>query len=146
MALAPAILPAQRAPTSGFRAFAVEAAGGAVGSAVGLGLVIAAVRDCDSEDVVRCALLPAAGALLAGTALSATGAVLAGRANHTEPSVPGAIVGAVAGAFAGVGVDHLLREELNAHHSRVATVLSIAVVQGVVTSLGSRVVSEVRRR
>jgi hypothetical protein len=136
---------AQRAPTTGFRAFAVEAAGATVGSAVGLGVVIAAVRDCDSDDTVRCALLPAAGALLAGTALSATGAIVSGRMNDTEPSVPGAILGAIAGAFAGIGVDHLLREELNTHHSRVTTVVTIALTQGITTALGSRAFAAARR-
>jgi hypothetical protein len=146
MLAAPALTSAQRAEMTGFHAFTVEAAGGAVGSAIGLGVVIAAVGDCDTDDTVRCALLPAAAALLAGTALSATGAIVTGRANDTEPSVPGAILGAIAGAFAGIGVDHLLREELNAHHNRGATVLTIALTQGITTALGSRAFAAARQR
>ena len=142
----PALTSAQRTATTGLRAFGIEAAGGVLGSALGLAVVIAAVRDCDSDDTVRCALLPAAGALVAGTALSATGAIVIGRANDTAPSAPGAILGAIAGAFAGIGVDHLLREELNAHHNRVATVLTIALTQGIATALGSRAFAAVRRR
>lgn len=145
--LAPGLASGQRDANTGLRAFAIEAAGGVVGSAVGIGVVLVVLPECrDNEDTVRCALLPAAAALAAATAMSATGAVLAGRAFDTHPSVPGAILGAIGGAFAGIGVDHLLREELNVHHNRVATVMTLAIMQGLLTAATSRLFVEARRR
>lgn len=139
--LAPA-LHAQDTRT-GAAAFLVEAAGGTAGSLAGFGVGYALADRCDSEDLV-CNLENAGTALLAGTVLAALGTYVAGRLGDTEPSALGAGLGAVAGAAAGIGVWHLLTEELNVVTSDAGAVASYVVTQGIVTALGSRLVRALR--
>jgi hypothetical protein len=132
------------APATGGKAFAVEALGGVVGSTVGFGIIaLARQDDCDVEDTV-CLLESAGLAIALGTATSAVGTVLAGRSFETEPSVLGASIGALAGIAAGLGVSHLLTDELNVTNSDVAAVLGYTITQGVVTAIGSRIVRGLR--
>jgi hypothetical protein len=135
----------QSTRTEGMKAFAIEAAGGILGSAAGFGIVMLSVSECEQDDdIVACAIGPAAAALAASTALSSVGTVLAGRANRTSPSVPGAIVGALIGAVAAVGTDHLVREEMNINTSRAGTLVVVAVTQGLLTAATSRLFASLR--
>jgi hypothetical protein len=124
------------------KAFVIDAAGGVIGAGLGYGIVRALHSECTSDgDLVSCTIGPAAGALLASTALSATGTILVGRAAGTNPSAAGAIAGAIVGAVAAVGVDHLVREEFGIRTSRLGTGVTVAVTQGLITAIGSRLLS-----
>jgi hypothetical protein len=115
------------------RAFAIEAAGGILGSAAGFGLAAAVVGmdDCDVEDL-ECLLRDLASALASATAGAGVGSNIAGRLAGTRPSGLGAALGAIAGVAAGLGVVHLLSEELNVVRSDVGLIASFAVTQGLV--------------
>jgi len=143
--VAPADTHAQRSTPSGASAFAIEAAGGTVGSIVGvtLGIAIAQIDDCDSEDLA-CLLAGLSVGGAGGVVGAALGTVLAGRQFNTRPSTAGAIVGSLAGLAAGVGVVHLLTEEANMRLERVGSVLVFSVTQGLVTAIGSRIGASIR--
>ena len=138
MGFAAAAAPGQARGSKG-RSFAIEAAGGTLGSLLGFGAVYVAGNECEGEDLV-CNLRSAFTAVVLGTVGSATGAYLAGRAFDTEPSALGATLGAVAGAAGAIGVVHLLTEELNAINGRGVELASYVVTQGLITALGSRIV------
>lgn len=140
-------LEAQRDPRSGASAFTVEALGGTVGSLAGVGaglLLTRAVNECESEDLV-CNLRRAATTGVASVVGATVGTYVAGRAANTEPSVVGSLLGAVAGAAAGVGVVHLLTEETNVARNNATLVVAFSLTQGVVTAIGSRLVSAATR-
>ena len=141
----PANAHAQRATPSGATAFAIEAAGGTVGSIVGvtLGIAIARIDDCDNEDLA-CLLSGLSIGGVGGVVGATLGTVLVGRQFNTRPSTAGAIVGSLAGAAAGIGVVHLLTEEANMRLERVGSLLVFSVTQGVVTALGSRIGASIR--
>jgi hypothetical protein len=120
----------------GTQAFLIESAGGVSGSLLGFGLVYLAASDCGED--LSCTLQQAFGAVALGTVASAGGAYLAGRLAETQPSGVGALLGAVAGAAGGIGLWHLITEELNLVVSDEAAVLSYTITQGMVTALGSR--------
>lgn len=139
-------VPAQQ-PRRGVAAFTVEALGGTAGSlaGVGLGLVIARANDrCGSEDLA-CDLRQAATTGAASVVGATAGTYLVGRAANTEPSFAGSLIGAVAGAAAGVGVIHLLTEETQLARNNATLVVAYSVTQGIVAALGSRIVAAVRR-
>jgi hypothetical protein len=120
----------------------MEVAGGVIGAGLGFGLVSALQSECSRDgDLVSCTIGPAAGALLASTVLATMGTILVGRAAHTKPSVGGAVAGALVGALAAVGVDHLVREELRVRTNRFGTAVTVAVTQGLFTGIGSRLFS-----
>ncbi|MGD8278806.1 MAG: hypothetical protein PVH00_12295 [Gemmatimonadota bacterium] len=126
-------------------AFAIEAAGGAIGSAVGfgLGVLMANADTCDNEDL-RCILEDVAVALGGGTIGAGLGAWAAGKLASTRPSGIGAALGSLAGAVAGLGVVHVLTEELDADLSDAAQLTSFVITQGMVTALGSRLIAALR--
>jgi hypothetical protein len=130
---------AQRVETGRLVAFPVEAAGGILGSVIGAGVgVLILHKSCDSEDVV-CDLTRAGAAIGLATVGSAAGAIVAGRAANTNPSTPGAILGSLVGAVAGIGIVHLMTEELSiALGNTAASIAAFSITQGIVTALGSR--------
>jgi hypothetical protein len=136
-------LPQRTAPAAvtGASAFAAEALGGAAGSAVGvvLGLSIARPDDCPVEDDVVCPLQRLSVAGLMGVAGATIGTVVAGRAANTNPSLVGAFLGAVAGAAAGIGLDHLITEEMGQSLGDVGAIALFSVTQGVLAAAGSRI-------
>jgi hypothetical protein len=136
----------QAPPPTAQVAYGVEAAGGVTGSALGFGTVLLLAESNACGDDLSCVLGHVALALTAASVGSAVGAYAAGRTYDTRPSGPGAVAGALAGAVVGVGVDHLLRDELNVGMGKVATVAVFALTQGVVTALGSRVAAALRDR
>lgn len=139
-----------QAPTNaglrGTAAFGVEAAGGIAGSAIGFGTVVLLAADDACQEDLRCILGNAALALTAATVGAAVGTYAAGTAFDTRPSGAGAIIGALIGAAAGVGADHLLREEAGLDLGEGVTVAAFAVTQGVLTALASRAGAALRRR
>jgi hypothetical protein len=123
---------------SGGSAFLIEAAGGIAGSLAGFALVYSTADDCDSEDLA-CNLGNAAGAIATSTAAAAAGVYLAGRFAKTDPSGAGAAIGAVVGAAAGLGMSHLVTEELNLVDSDAGAIITFSITQGLVSALGSRI-------
>jgi hypothetical protein len=136
----PGVLVTQGDTRSTAQAFAIEAAGGMVGSAVGFGSVLLLKGDdCDTEDL-GCYIETASVALVASTITSAAGTYIAGRAFDTRPSGAGAMIGALAGAAAGLGTWHLFTEELDFVNKTEAAALIYAITQGLTSALGSRIV------
>jgi hypothetical protein len=135
------------AAVSGTRAFAAEALGGTLGSAVGIGLGLAVARpdDCPSDDDVVCTLrrLGVTGAI--GVIGATVGTVVAGRVADTDPSLVGAFLGAAAGAAAGIGLEHLITEEMGQPLGNVGAVLLFSVTQGILAAAGSRLGARVSR-
>jgi hypothetical protein len=129
---------------SGGAAFGIEAAGGTLGSGVGvgLGLLISDPADCDAEDVA-CILEGLGVTGLVAAAAAPVGSVLLGRANDTEPSLLGAAIGSVAGIAVGLGVIKLL-DEGGATLNGLGAGVVFTVSHGVVTALGSRLVAALR--
>src|SRR5215211_7434443 len=138
---------AQRATRSGVRAFVMEAAGGTVGSLAGvtLGLAVARIDNCDSEDLA-CILSGLSVGGLGGVVGATLGTVVAGRRFDTRPSTAGAIVGSLVGVAAGLGVVHLITEEASTRLGRVGGVLVFSTTQGLLTGLGSRIGASIRDR
>ena len=127
------------------RAWLLETLGGTVGSAAGFGLtaLLADPDACDREDL-ECLLRDAA-VVLGGSAVgSGLGTWGAGRLASTRPSGLGAALGSIAGVAAGLGVGHLLTEELDVASSDGARLIAFAVTHGFVTALGSRIVAALR--
>jgi len=136
---------AQRGPVRGVAAFGIEAAGGVLGSAAGLGLgfLITNPGDCPSDDL-GCTLQKVGAALAISAGGSGLGTVVLGRASHTQPSALGAFVGAAVGIAAGVGVVHLISEELDLSREDAVLWVGYTLTQGVVSALGSRLVRALR--
>jgi hypothetical protein len=123
---------------SGGGSFLIEAAGGIVGSLAGFGLVYSTVDECDSEDLV-CNFGHAGAAVGVATAGATGGVYLAGRLGGTNPSMVGAALGALAGAAAGLGMAHVVTEELNLVNSDAGAIITYGITQGIVAALGSRI-------
>jgi uncharacterized membrane protein YeaQ/YmgE (transglycosylase-associated protein family) len=134
------------AAVGGSRAFGAEAVGGAIGSALGitLGLAVAKPGDCPSADDVACTLQRLGITAVIGVVGATVGSNVAGRLRGTNPSLLGAFVGAAAGAVAGVGLEHLITEELNQQLGNVGTVLLFSVTQGILAAAGSRLLNAAR--
>ena len=147
--LAPALAAAQPRPASNLPApaehrFAVEAAGGVVGSLAGVGLAVAAgaARRCGVDDL-GCVIRDVALIGAVSTAGSAAGAYGVWRWRRTEPSGLGATLGAVVGVAAGVGAMQLV-EEAGIRPNNVVRTVIYSTAQGLVTALGSRLLSRGR--
>jgi hypothetical protein len=111
-----------------------------VGSAAGIGLALAVARpdECGSDDL-SCTLEKIGIALVVSAGGAAVGDVLTGRMAETRPSTAGAVVGSLAGIVAGVGVVHLLSEELDVTRNDAALFVSYSLTQGIITAIGSRI-------
>ena len=128
----------------GPRAFAIEAAGGAVGGAIGFSLGAWATKSCDVEDT-RCLLKGLAGTLVASVAASTAGTEIAGRAADTGPSVLGAFLGSAVGMGAALGLQHLISEEAGIRTGFMGTLILVAVTEGAFAAAGSRLLSKAGR-
>jgi hypothetical protein len=124
---------------------AIEALGGTVGSLAGFGagVLVAGLDECDNESLL-CILEDVAIAVGGSTVGSGFGAWGAGRLGSTQPSGLGAALGSLAGAAAGLGLVHLLSEDLDLNPGDGALLLSYAVTQGVLAALGSRLIAAIR--
>ena len=134
-----------RPARAGGAAFAIEAAGGTVGSVAGfgLGVLITNPENCSSDDLA-CTLEKVGAALAISAGGAALGTIWVGRAANTRPSALGAFVGGALGIVAGVGVVHLISEELDLSRENVVLWVGYTVTQGLVTALGSRLVRALR--
>jgi hypothetical protein len=132
--------PAASRPLS-LRAFGIEALGGSAGSALGFGAVRLLADEASCGDNLSCSLSTAGSAVLLATVASAGGSYAAGRLGGTSPNGAGSALGAVAGAAAMVGVDHVLS---NVDVRDTSRYIAYAVSQGLLTALGSRIGALVR--
>jgi hypothetical protein len=136
---------AQPAPGRTFgSAYAIEATGGVLGSAFGIGVGVAVVRpdECDAENL-ECILRGVGAVGLVGALTAPLGSYAAGRAFDTQPSPWGAFLGSVAGLAAGVGVIKLV-DEAGGRVEGAGAVIAVSLTHGVVTALGSRLVAGLR--
>jgi hypothetical protein len=144
-AVSPSAALAQRSDVSGGRAYAVEAAGGTIGSVAGavVGLAISRPDRCGVDDLA--CTIQGLGAAGIGSVIGATaGTVIAGRRIGSRPSGFGAFAGSVAGAVAGVALVHAMTEEANLKLEQPATVIVYSVTQGLLAAIGSRLVASLR--
>jgi hypothetical protein len=115
-----------------------------VGSAIGIAIGLAVTRpaDCPSDDDVVCVLRRLGVAGIIGVAGAVMGTAVAGRWAGTDPSVGGAILGGTVGTAAGIGLEHLLSEELNRSVGQTGVVLLFSLTQGILAAAGSRLVGQ----
>ena len=134
------------AAARGARAFASEALGGTVGSALGIaiGLAVARPNDCPSDDDVVCPLQKLGITAIIGVTGATIGTVAAGRWAGAKPSVAGAFLGAAAGAAAGIGLEHLITEEMGRSLGNAGTIVLFSVTQGIVAAAGSLIGARLR--
>jgi hypothetical protein len=129
---------------SGAEAWAIETAGGSVGSLAGFGVgALMARGDCEAEDL-ECYLDAVGRVLLTASAGATLGAWALGKAADTEPSLIGAAVGSLAGALAGAGVIKLIDEASDGGGGDGGAVIGFSIAQGAVTALGSRIGAALR--
>lgn len=128
-----AVSPAARSPAA---ALGIEALGGTGGSAIGFHMVRLLSDRIACGENLSCTLGNAATALLLGSVGAAAVSYASGRIAGTEPSGAGAVIGAVVGAAAVVGVDHVLS---NINTSDRHRYVAFAVTQGLLTAIGSRI-------
>ena len=121
---------------SGGEAWAIEAAGGVLGSAAGFGVGLALVDDDCGDDLI-CIFTDVAAVLAMASGGSALGAWGLGRAADTDPSLGGAIVGSLAGAVASLGTLKLVDEIAPEADDRATAVITVSLTQGAITALGS---------
>jgi hypothetical protein len=148
--VAPRVAHSQRATpaaVTGGRAFAAEAVGGAVGAALGIavGLAIAKPNECAADDDVVCTLQRLSITGVVGVAGATIGTAVAGRLAGTRPSLAGALLGAVTGLAVGIGLEHLITEELNQSLGDAGAVVLFSVTQGILAAAGSRFVAQMSR-
>ena len=134
----------ERTPRTPAGAWAIEAAGGTLGSAVGFGVgALMAGGDCEAEDL-ECYLDAVGRVLLTASAGSTLGTWTLGKATGTEPSLVGAALGSLAGAIAGAGAIKLLDEIDPSADEGGGAVIAFSVAQGVVTAGASRLAAVLR--
>lgn len=120
----------------GSGAFLLEALSGSLGSLAGIGTVILA-SDCGFDDL-GCEILTAGAAGALGVVGATVATSIAARYTGSRRSMGGALLGAVVGTGAGLGV-HWLVNQNSDRNIGDAVVLPIFVIsQGVVAALGSR--------
>jgi hypothetical protein len=146
----PTSLLAQRTTPSavtGASGFATEALGGVIGSGLGLalGLALTNREPCPGEDDVVCPLQRLSVIGVIGIAGAAIGTTLAGNWARTNPSLVGALLGAVAGAAVGIGLEHLITEEMGHSLGDAGAVVLFSVTQGILAAAGSRVGASLHR-
>jgi hypothetical protein len=128
------------AATAQGASFAAAAVGGVLGSAVGLTVGILATQpdSCPADDDIVCPFRKLAVTGVLGVAGAAVGVGLAERRAGGGASPVGAVLGAVAGTVAGIGIVHLLTQELDTGGGRTLAIATMAVSQGVLAAAGSR--------
>jgi hypothetical protein len=132
------------AQRSGGSAWAIEAAGGTLGSAAGFGLGLAIFDDDDCGDDLGCIFSDVAGVLVSASTGATLGTWALGRAADTGPSLGGAVLGSLVGAVAGLGAIKLLDEADPDLDEGAVAVIGFGVSQGAITALGSRIGAALR--
>jgi hypothetical protein len=126
--------------------FGLQALGGSLGSLAGVAVGLAVTDDCTGEDDVVCALetLSITGAL--GVMGATAGVAIAGRSANQRPSIVGGLLGAAAGTAIGVGLHHLITEEMNKELNDAGTFALFTISQGTFAAAGARLGAMLRSR
>lgn len=138
---------AQSVEQSDTRKLVIESAGGTLGSLAGTAIGLAAFRvdKCPTDDDVVCVLERLSLTGVTSVVGATAGVVLIGRSRETDPSMPGALIGSIAGAAAGVGLLTLTERQRTGTGGRVVGVLLYGVTQGLISAAGSRIGDRLRR-
>jgi hypothetical protein len=128
-----------QSPGSRYGNAALQVLGGTLGSVVGVAIGLAATDDCTGEDDVVCALqsLSITGAL--GAVGATAGVTVAGRPAVERPSVLGSFLGAAVGTVAGIGLHHLITEEMDQRLNKAGSFALFTISQGTFAALGGRI-------
>jgi hypothetical protein len=142
----PGISTTAETAASHYGSFGLQAVSGTLGSLAGLGIGLALTNDCTGEDDVVCALetLSIAGAL--GVVGATAGVAVAGRTANQRPSIVGGLLGAAAGTVIGVGLHHLITEEMNQRLNDAGTLALFTISQGSLAAAGARLGATLRAR
>jgi hypothetical protein len=117
---------------------ALKMLGASLGSAAGIGVVLAA-SNCGSDDL-GCGILSTGGAGVLGIVGAALGATLVASHTGAPRSVGGAIAGGLVGTGVGLGVHYLLDRNSDRNLGDPVTIPIFAISQGVFAALGSRLI------
>jgi hypothetical protein len=113
----------------------LEALGGSVGSAVGIGLVL--LSECGVDDLA-CEILTVGVAGVAGVTGATLGTALVARQTGARHSTMGAVAGAVLGTGVGLGVHYLLNRNSDRNLGDMIVVPIFAISQGLFAAIGGR--------
>jgi hypothetical protein len=116
--------------------FALEALGGSVGSAAGIGAVLL-LSDCGADDLA-CDIISVSVAGAAGVLGATIGTALVARQTHAKHSVAGATLGAILGTAVGLGVHYLLNSNSDRNLGDAIVVPIFAISQGFLAAIGGR--------
>jgi hypothetical protein len=130
--------------TSEYGSFALQAVGGTLGSIAGVALGLAVTDDCTGDDDIVCAFKSASVTGALGAIGATAGVAIAGRSARQKPSIVGAFLGAAVGTVAGIGIHHLLKEEMNQNVGETGAFVIFTISQGVFAAAGARVISVLR--
>jgi hypothetical protein len=133
--LGPAALSA-RSQQSARSSVVLEALGGSVGSAAGIGLVFL-VSECGVDDLA-CEIVTVGVGGVAGVVGATLGTALVARQTGARHSVAGAVAGAILGTGVGLGVHYLLNRNSDRNLGDMVVVPIFAISQGVFAAVGGR--------
>jgi hypothetical protein len=114
----------------------LEALGGSVGSAAGMGAVLLA-SDCGVDDLA-CGIISVITAGAAGALGATLGATLVAHRTGGEHSAAGAAVGAILGTGVGLGVHYVLNRNSDRNLGDAIVLPIFAISQGLFAAIGGR--------
>jgi hypothetical protein len=114
----------------------LEALGGSLGSAAGIGVVVL-VSDCGVDDLA-CDIVRAGAAGAAGVVGATLGTALLARQTGARHSVAGAALGAILGTAVGLGVHYLVNSNSDRNLDDGIVLPIFAISQGVFAAIGGR--------
>jgi hypothetical protein len=129
-----------------YGSFVLQALGGTIGSAAGLAVGLATINECDGDDDLACGLEKASVTGALGVIGATTAVVFVGRAAAERPSIVGSLLGGVAGSAVGVGLHHLITEEMSQNLPDAGTFALFTITQGVLAAAGGRIGAMMRAR
>ena len=135
--------PVQRSERD-YGSFALQSLGGTVGSAAGLAIGLAVTNDCDGEDDVVCGLKKASLTGAIGVIGATVGVAVVGRDASQRPSIIGSLLGGVVGSIVGIGLHHLITEEMSQQIPDVGTIALFTLSQGTFAAAGGRIGAMIR--
>lgn len=122
---------------TGHVSFALEALGGSVGSAIGIGIVALSDR-CGVEDLA-CTIQSVALAGVAGLAGAALGSTAVARAAHAPRSALGAVLGGIVGTGVALGVHAAINRGTDRNLGDRIVAPLFVLGQGIFAAWGSRI-------
>jgi hypothetical protein len=123
-------------PPAARSSLALEALGGSLGSAAGIGLVVL-ISDCGVDDLA-CDILTAGAAGVAGVVGATVGTALVARQTGARYSVAGAALGAILGTAVGLGVHYLVNSNSDRNLDDAIVLPIFAISQGLFAAIAGR--------